>query len=297
MDVTIEKHDEALDGIIGDQPSVDRLAAGFGFTEGPVWRGDHLLFSDIPNNRIVRFNMTEEGPHVSTFRYPSGNSNGHTLDGQGRLVSAEHSNRRVSRTDANGTVSVVANRYQGKRLNSPNDVVVKSDGSVYFTDPPYGLPGRTQGKELDFNGVFRVSPDGNELTIATDEMEGPNGLAFTPDESRLYIGDSFQSLINVFDVNSDGSLSNGRLFAELKAKEGEQGVPDGMKVDSQGNLHTSGPGGMWIYAPDGNLLGRILTPEVPANCAWGDDDWKTLYLTARTGLYRMRMNVEGIKVG
>ena len=165
MTDVFEKRDPAFDRIIGDSPRLDHLATGFGFTEGPVWRGDHLLFSDIPNSRIVRYELAEEGPRVTTFRYPSGNSNGMTLDRERRLVTCEHTHRRVSRTGNDGRLTVLANRYDGRRFNSPNDVVVKSDGSVYFTDPPFGLAGQSQGKEQEVNGVYRVSPDGSEIDL------------------------------------------------------------------------------------------------------------------------------------
>ncbi len=295
MPATFEMKDAAFKRIIGDSPQVVHLATGFGFTEGPVWRGDHLLFSDIPNNRIVKYQMCEEGPCITTFRYPSGNSNGHTLDREGNLISCEHANRRVTRTDRYGNVTVLATRYMGKRLNSPNDVVVKSDGSIYFTDPPYGLPGQSQGKELDFQGVYRISPDGKTLTLLVSDMERPNGLAFSPDESRLYIADSARGHLRVFDVRSDGTLSGGRVFAEMKSDE--RGVPDGMRVDVEGNVYATGPGGLWVFSPSGGLLGRIVMPEVTANCAWGDSDCRTLYMTATTGLYRVRLDIPGVRTG
>ena len=294
MELRQEVNDPAFTAIVGEQPLIEHLVARLGFAEGPVWRGDHLLFTDIPSSRIVRFEMAEEGPVVTTFRYPTGNANGMTLDAQGRLITCEHTYRRVTRTEHNGDVTPLATRYQGRRLNSPNDVVVKSDGSIYFTDPPYGLMGGRQGKELDFNGVYRIGPDG-DLSLIIRDMEGPNGLAFTPDESRLYVADSRERLINVFDVNADGSVSNGRKFADVQADE--EGVPDGMKVDIDGNVYSTGPGGLWIFNPAGTLLGRLFTPEVPANCAWGDDDWSGLYLAARTGLYHLRLNAQGIRVG
>ncbi|MCI0438594.1 MAG: SMP-30/gluconolactonase/LRE family protein, partial [Chloroflexi bacterium] len=287
MEARFEKSDSAFDRILGESPKVDHLATGFGFTEGPVWRGDHLLFSDIPNNRIVRYSMSEEGPHISTYRYPCGNTNGHTLDREDNLVSCEHANRRVSRTQNDRVVVAVAARYNGKRLNSPNDVVVKSDGSIYFTDPPYGLPGQSQGKELDFNGVYRVSPDG-ALTLLVSDMERPNGLAFSPDESRLYVADSARFHLRAFNVSSDGALTGGDVFAKMEDKEA-RGVPDGMKVDADGNVFATGPGGVWVFSPRGKQLGRILMPEVTANCAWGGSDWRDLYMTATTSLYRIRL--------
>ena len=295
MTAEFESKDSAFQRIVGDKPKLEHLATGFGFTEGPIWGDDHLLFTDIPNSRIVRYDMAEEGPCVTTFRYPSGNANGMTRDAQGRLVVCEHSNRRVSRTESDGSITVLANRYEGRRLNSPNDLVVKSDGSIYFTDPPYGLPGQSQGKELDFQGVFRVSPDAQTLTLLVSDMERPNGLAFSPDESLLYIADSAKKHIKVFNVELDGSLSGGSVFVEMDSDE--PGVPDGMKVDVEGNLYSTGPGGLWVFDPAGKLLGRIMPPQIPANCAWGGDDWKSLYMTARTGLYRVRLNIPGIKVG
>jgi gluconolactonase len=277
-------------------PMVDRVATGFTFTEGPIWRGDDLLFSDIPNSRTIRYRPLPEGPDITTFRHPTGNANGLTLDQQGRLLCCEHSGRRVSRVDSGGSVETVVDSYQGKRLNSPNDVVVRADGSIYFTDPPYGLRGGVEGKELPFNGVYQVDPHG-DLQLLVDDFERPNGLAFSPDEETLYVDDSARGHIRAFDVAADGSVSNGRLFAELKGKPGEGGVPDGMKVDQEGNVYCTGPNGIWIYDPAGRFLGRIVTPEVPANLAWGDADWRTLYITARTSLYRVRLGVPGIPVG
>ncbi len=277
-------------------PMLDCVATGFTFTEGPVWRGDDLLFSDIPNNRTIRYRPLPEGPEITTFRTPSGNANGLTLDRQGRLLACEHSGRRVSRVDESGRAETVVDSYKGKRLNSPNDVVVRSDGSIFFTDPPYGLRNGTEGKELDFNGVYRIDP-GGELHLLVDDFDRPNGLAFTPDERRLLIDDTVRGHIRVFDVAGDGSLSNGRVFAELKGAPGERGAPDGMKVDSEGNVYCTGPAGVWVFDPNGRFLGRIVTPEVPANLAWGDPDWRTLYITARTSLYRIRLAVPGIPVG
>jgi sugar lactone lactonase YvrE len=277
-------------------PMIERLATGFTFTEGPVWRGDDLLFSDIPNSRTIRYRPLPEGPDITTFRHPTGNANGLTLDHQGRVLACEHSGRRVSRVDGSGNAESVAEAYEGNRLNSPNDVVVRSDGSIYFTDPPYGLRGGVEGKELPFNGVFRVDPQGR-LHLLVDDFERPNGLAFSPDERVLYVDDSARGHIRAFDVAPDGSVANGRIFAELRARPGEQGVPDGMKVDQEGNVYCTGPNGIWIYDLNGRFLGRIVTPEVPANLAWGDADWRTLYITARTSLYRLRLGVPGIPVG
>ncbi len=289
-----EVHDPALYRLIPQGTPIERIAGGFGFTEGPVWRGDHLLFSDIPRNRIVCWRELPEGPEVTTFRYPSGNSNGLTLDRQGRLIACEHGNRRVSRTEPDGTVISLAERYEGRRLNSPNDVVVRSDGGVYFTDPPYGLRNLTEGKELPFQGVYRIEPDGR-LTLLVDDFERPNGLAFSPDETVLYIDDSARRHIRAFDVRPDGTLVNGRVFFEMQSPD--SGSPDGMKVDVQGNIFCTGPGGIWVLTPAGRLLGRIIVPEQPANLAWGGPDWSTLFITARTSVYRLRTATTGIRVG
>jgi gluconolactonase len=290
---TVESNSPKFTRLVGEEPVVELIATGFAFTEGPVWRGDHLLFSDIPSNRIIRYELLEEGPQITTFRYPSGNSNGQTLDGEGRLITCEHSTRRVTRTEADGAITVLASRFETRRLNSPNDVVVRSDGMIYFTDPPYGLTNQTRDKQLPFNGVFMLSPDGTSMTLLLDSLERPNGLAFSPGEKTLYVADSAPRVINSYPVSSNGTLGKGRVFAKLPAAEGEMGVPDGLKVDSEGNVYSTGPSGLWIFSADGLLLGRINPPEIPANCAWGDADGKSLYLTARTGLYRLRVNVPG----
>jgi sugar lactone lactonase YvrE len=278
---------------VDPQAQVEQVASGFQFTEGPVWHPDgYLLFSDIPASTIYRWMPGES--QATVYRQPSGHSNGLTLDRQGRLVACEH-DRRVSRSQADGTVAAIATHYQGSRLNSPNDVVVHSDGSVYFTDPPYGLPGQKEGKELGWNGVYRLAPDGT-LTLLDDSFERPNGLAFSPDEKTLYVDDSYKDHIRAFDVLPDGTLANGRVFADL-SDPGAQGVPDGMKVDVLGNVFCTGPGGIWIVSPGGEKLGRIEVPETPANLAWGDADYKTLYITARTGLYRVRTLTGGKPAG
>lgn len=272
---------------------IECMATGFGFTEGPVWfaKEKYLLFSDIPANQI--FKLSPYG-RVAIFRYPSGNSNGLTRDREGRLIACEHSNRRITRTETDGsTTTVLADKFQGKRLNSPNDVVVKYDGSIYFTDPAYGI--KLDQQEQTIHGVYRLSPDGKELAAVADDFERPNGLAFSPDEKRLYVNDSSERRhIRVFDVRADGSLGNGRIFYDMNAEE--PGYPDGMKVDVDGNIYCTGPGGVWVFDANGYHLGRIVTPEKPSNCAWGDDDWKSLYITAHTSVYRIRVNLPGIKV-
>jgi len=282
--------------IVPEGAKLEKLATGFMFTEGPIWDAAKkcLFFSDIPGNKIRKWT---EDKGIELFREPSGKSNGLTLDKQAGLIACEHANRRVSRTGKDGNVVAIADRYEGKRLNSPNDVVVKSDGSIYFTDPPYGLTaefGELGEQELPFQGVYRLSSDGKSLTLLIDDFEKPNGLAFSPDESLLYIDDTDRSHIRMFDVNPDGAISNGRVFTEVEGV-GEGGV-DGMKVDSRGNVYVTGPGGIWVFNSSGKKLGRIDIPEVAANMAWGDEDWKTLYITASTSLYRIELGIEGVRV-
>jgi sugar lactone lactonase YvrE len=280
--------DATFASIVGDA-QVEKVADGFQFTEGPVWITEgQLVFSDIPADTIYKWAPGEGNAQV--FRQPSGHSNGLTLDRQGRLLACEH-DRRVSRTERDGRVVTLAERYQGKRLNSPNDIVVKSDGGIYFTDPPYGLPGQREGKELDFQGVYRIELDGT-LVLLDASFERPNGLAFSPDERVLYVDDTQRGHIRAFDVKEDGTLANGRVFAELESAD-LPGAPDGMKVDVYGNVFCTGPGGIWVIAPFGEVLGTISVPEVPANLAWGDEDRRTLYITARTGLYRIRLQTGG----
>lgn len=277
--------DLTISDILAPDAALERVATGFQFTEGPVWMPEgYLLFSDIPANKIYKL----VGDKGEVYREPSGNSNGLTLDKKKRLIACEHGNRRVSR-EGDGKVIAIAERYEGKRLNSPNDAAVKSDGGIYFTDPTYGVA--PENRELDFQGVYRLSPKG-ELTLLTKDFLQPNGLVFSPDEKTLYIADSSKRKhIKAYDVKSDGTLANGRLFAEPKSDK--SGVPDGMKVDKKGNLYSTGPGGIWVYAPSGKLIGAIDTPEVPTNCAWGDRDRKTLYITAQKSIYRIRCRIGG----
>ncbi|MFO7973253.1 MAG: SMP-30/gluconolactonase/LRE family protein [Candidatus Hydrogenedentota bacterium] len=260
---------------------VETVAEGFKFTEGPVWLpGGPLVFSDIPADTIYRADKT-------VYRRPSGKSNGLTLDTQGRLIACEHGNRRVSRTEKDGTVVALAETYDGKKLNSPNDVVVRSDGTIFFTDPPYGLEGREQ--ELPFQGVYAIKPSG-ELVLLVDDFVKPNGLAFSPDETILYIADTDGGHIRAFDVAEDGSLTNGRVFCELPG-------PDGMKVDTKGNVWSTARDGVRVFNPEGKHLQTVEFPQNPANCAFGNEDGQTLYVTARTGLYKVRCTVKGILPG
>ncbi len=270
-----------------EKHQVEKVSGGYQFTEGPVWSPwGTLLFSDIPANKIY-----EIGKEQKVYREPSGESNGLTFDPRGRLIACEHKNRRITRTDKDGSVTVIADRYEGKRLNSPNDVVVKSDGSIYFTDPPYGGDGTP--REIDFQGVYRITPKG-KVELLVKDFSMPNGLCFSPDEKRLYIGDSSNLRhIRVFDVAKDGTLTNGRVFAKVA----EGGAPDGMKVDVKGNLYSSGPGGVWVFDPNGKHLETIECPETPANLCWGGEDGKTLYITAKTSVYKLRLDVGGKLVG
>ena len=297
----LEVHNPGLHDLIAPDAPIERIAGGLGFTEGPVWRGTSLLFSDIPNKRIVRWRRLPEGPELTT--YATGMSNGLTLDRQGRVLAAGHDGRSVTRVADDGTRTVLAEQFQGKRLNSPNDIVVKSDGSIYFTDPPYAVqpstPGMTRpagwwtapipGKELPYNGVYRLTPDGT-LHLLVEDFALPNGLAFSPDESVLYIDDSAHKHIRAFDVRPDGTLSNSRILLDMASED--PGVPDGFKVDVHGNVFCTGPGGVWVCRPNGELLGRIVLPELPANLAWGEDG-SVLFLTARTSVYRLQTQTRG----
>ena len=289
----LEAKSEAFYKLFPRDIKIKRVATGFNFTEGPVWFAEekYLLFSDIPANKILKLTFYGQ---VTVFRWSSGNSNGLTRDKQGRLIACEHSNRRVTRTEIDGSITVLADRFQGKKLNSPNDVVVKSDGAIYFTDPPYGI--KPDQQEQTIQGVYRLFPETKELILVADDFDGPNGLAFSPDESKLYIDDSASSCrhVRVFDVEADGSLSNGQIFHSMNIIK--PGTPDGMKVDAYGHIYCTGPGGVWVFDPEGNHLGTIVTPEIPANCAWGDDDLKSLYITAYTSIYKLRVNIPGIKV-
>ena len=293
MDLHVEEFDKKIWEIVPEDGIIEQPATGFTFTEGPVWCGDYLLFSDIPCNRIVRLVRHSYGPEISTFRTLSNNSNGLTLDRSGRLIACEHSGRRVTRTEADGSITVLADSYKGCRLNSPNDVVVRSDGSVFFTDPSFGLGNPPKWMEAHSKGVYRITPNG-ELVMLMDDFNMPNGLAFSPDESVLYVNDTMEQHIRAFDVAEDGSLSNGRVF--VKMDKPEPGAPDGMKVDIYGNVYCTGPGGFWIMDPSGKPLGRVMMTELPANMAWGDRDWKSLYLTARTSIYRLKFRVQGVSL-
>ncbi|MEM1382596.1 MAG: SMP-30/gluconolactonase/LRE family protein [Pseudomonadota bacterium] len=279
---------------------VERLWTGARWSEGPVWfaAGRYLLWSDIPNNRIMRWDETDGS--VSVFRQPSNNANGHTVDREGRLLSCEHLTRRVTRTELNGSISVVADRFDGKRFNSPNDVVVKSDGSVWFTDPSYGILMDYEGERAEsaFGGacyVFRVSSEGDVSVVADDYLK-PNGLAFSPDEGFLYIADTGASHhpngpkhIRRHQVHADGSLSGGDVFAECT-----NGLFDGFRLDRAGRIWTSAADGVHCYAPDGRLIGKVMIPELVANVCFGGPKLNRLFICGTTSLYSVYLNVNGI---
>jgi len=278
-----------LSGIVADGAKVEKIADGFRFTEGPVYdrAKNVVLFSDQPTSRLLRYDC--KSGKVDVFREAPITPNGNTFDTQGRLITCEHRTRRISRTDPDGRVVTLAYEFDSRRLNSPNDLAFRADGSLYFTDPPYGV--RKEQEELGYYGVYRLDTGGG-LTLLSKEMVRPNGLAFSPDERVLYVNDSQEQIIRAYDVRPDGSLVNGRLFATVKAP-GKRGGADGLKVDARGYVFSTGAGGVWVIAPSGEVQGVIEVPEVAANCAFGDRDGKTLYITASTGLYRVRLKNPG----
>jgi gluconolactonase len=298
----VEVYDAGLYEVLGADPQLERVAAGFGFTEGPVWQFDCLLFSDIPNNRIARWRRLPEGPEVTT--YARGMANGLTLDSSGRVLVAEHWGRCVSRVEGDGTRIVLADRFQNKRLNSPNDIVTDSKGAIYFTDPPMGVrqhrPGASRSagwwnanipeKEQPVNGVYRLDPSGH-LTLVASDFALPNGLAFSPDESLLYVDDSAYNHVRVFSVRNDGSLTGGNVLFDMRSDG--PGEADGLKVDKQGNIFCTGPGGIWVCQHRGKPLGRIILPETPANVAWGEDG-SALFVTADSSVYRLQTKTSGV---
>ena len=295
----IEKSAPELERIVSMDQAIEELGDGYGGTngpaEGPVWwkEGGYLLFSDIHNNR--RMKWSPEGG-VTVFREPTNRANGLTRDLQGRLVACEHDSRRVTRLEHDGSITVIANSFKGRQLNRPNDVVVKSDGSIYFTDP-WTLQRPQEQWDLDVAGVYRVSPDLGRLTLLVQDFVIPNGLAFSPDESVLYINDSRRGHIRAFNLLPAGALAlaTDRVFCDLRGER--PGVPDGMKVDVEGNVYCGGAGGIWVVDPSGKHLGTIVHGQpATTNLAWGDDDWKTLYITSRTTLARIRLNIPGVPV-
>jgi len=271
--------------LITQDAKLEKVAGGFGFTEGPVWDPKGFLYvSDEEKNKLSR--VYPDGRVETVLEI--GDPDGSTLDSQGRLVTTASVLRAIIRVDADGKYTVLADKYQGKRFNSPNDIVAGPDGALYFTDPTLDLP-KGEKQELPFQGVFRLGADGSVRVLTTD-LAQPNGLAFSPDGKRLYIDDTKQREIRVYDVGANGELNNGRLFGK---EEGRGGVPDGMRVDVAGNVWVTGPGGIWVWNPDGRHIGTINLPESAANFNWGDADHRTLYITARTSVYRLRTKVRG----
>lgn len=291
----VEAHCEALARVIHLDVPIERIVTGFEFTEGPIWHPAErtLVFSDILGNTLYRWSAREG---LSKLRLNSYMANGNAYDPAGRIVTCEHATSRITRTDfaRGGDLEVLATHFEGKQLNSPNDVIVKRDGMIYFTDPPsgrgaaYGVP---RAPELSFSGVYRLQPDSGELTLLVEDFAKPNGLCFSTDERTLYINDTARQHIRAFDVLADGTLGNGRLFAHLDS--GGLGVADGMKIDQENHLYCVGPGGVHIFDPAGRCLGKIKTPEYATNLVFGDDDGCTLYITASTSIYRIRVQIPG----
>ncbi|HZE70892.1 MAG TPA: SMP-30/gluconolactonase/LRE family protein [Pyrinomonadaceae bacterium] len=301
----IVKLDPRFDRLVPKNAALEKVADGFAWAEGPVWNraGGFLLFSDVPNNSIIKW---KAGEGASVFLKPSGytgaepftgrepGSNGLIFDSEGRLVFCQHGDRRISRLEKDGSKTILVDNYQGKRLNSPNDLVFKSNGDLYFTDPPFGLPKSFDDpkKELPFQGVYRFSRDG-KLTLLTTEVKAPNGIAFSLDEKKLYVADSARALWFVFDVKPDGTISEGKvLFDGAEQSKGRPGVADSLKVDVHGNIFAAAPGGLFVLAPDGTLLGRFDLGTATGNCAWGEDG-STLFITSNSILYRIRLNTKG----
>lgn len=317
----VQKLDSALDQIVPTKAVAERIASGFDkWTEGPVWtREDSLLLAEIPANNIVRWT---ESKGASVFIHPSGytgsapyggpepGSNGMTLDADARVTVAGHARRnvwRLEKVDPKAQITVLADSYQGKKLNSPNDLVYKSDGSLYFTDPPYGLPTQSDNdpsKELQVNGVYRIpgarqqkpgtEPERDKLQLVIKDLPRPNGIALSPDEKVLYVADSGKKIWMRYRVQADGSVTDGVLLLDASSDPAD-GSPDGIRVDKKGNIYGSGPGGVWIISPEGKHLGTIKIPERVSNVAWGDKDGKTLYITASTSLYRIKLKIAGVR--
>jgi gluconolactonase len=331
VNVEVVRNDLAMNEVVGPNPKVFKLADGFQFTEGPVWvkqEGGYLLFSDPNSNTIYKYAPKETGEStLDVFRTPSGysgadiaeygqpGSNGLTIDPQGRLTINQHGNHRVVRDENDGTQTVLADTYQGKRLNSPNDLVYRADGTLFFTDPPFGFPKffNDPRKQLTYSGVYSIYK--GKLQLVSKDFTGPNGIALSPDEEYLYVGNWPRSLVGQnlrpedqpvsaigdkhkaimrYEVQPDGTLKNGKLFFDFTNAPGEDGL-DGIKVDQKGNLYVSAPGGLWVISPEGKHLGTIITPRHPHNMAWGDEDGRTLYLCARSALYRIRLNIPGVR--
>ncbi len=296
----IEVFDSSMGALLLPDSKLVKHCTGCIWAEGPVYfaEGEYLLWSDIPNNRMLRWS---DADGMSVFREPANFTNGHTRDLQGRLVSCEHGGRRISRTEEDGSITVLVDNYQGKKLNSPNDLVVKSDGTIWFTDPPYGILSNHEGyqadSELGANYVFRFDPESKDISIVADDFDKPNGICFSPDESLLYIADTGASHdpngphhIRVFDVVDGKSLANGRLFADI-----EPGLADGFRVDIHGNVFTSSEDSIQVFEPGGHRLGKIMVPEKIANCTFGGPDKNRLFIAASSSIYSIMLNTAGVQ--
>lgn len=291
--MSVEIRDDRFREVVGADAELEQVATGFIFTEGATWdaKNQELIFSDMPGDIVRKWS---EANGVTTFRQPSNKQNGHYFDLEGRLVSCEHASSHLTREEHDGSITILASHYGGKELNSPNDVIVKSDGAIYFSDPTYGrmdVFGLLREQEMDYQGVYRIDPVSGDVQLLASDFGQPNGLTFSLDEKRLFINDTDHGHVRVFNVADDGSISGGDIWA---VPEGTgNGGCDGMKIDSGGNLFVTGPGGIHVYAADATCLGVVHVPESTANFTWGDDDLKTLYITASTSLYRTRVKVPG----
>jgi len=293
--MTIEVRQAGMHEIVETGAALEKVASGFLFTEGPIWHPTerHLTFSDIPGNEMFRLGA---GGKVTSFRKPSNMGNGNTYDTEGRMLTCQHATSSVTRTEHDGTITTIATHYDGKELNSPNDIVVRQDGLIYFTDPIYGrLDYFGVKRELDMGkqGIYCVTPDGKTIKNVADDFAQPNGLCFSLDHKTLYVNDTDHKHIRRFDIAEDGSATGGDVWVEVIDGEGE-GHPDGMKVDSQGNVYCTGPGGVHVITPEGQTLGVIRMEEFTANFAWGGDDLKDLYFTSSTSLYRIKVKTPGL---
>ena len=302
---TIVRLDPIFGQIVPKDARIEKLAGGFKFTEGPLWRPNGVLwFSDVVGNVVRQWSpdgtVTEilnPGGYDGNALPPAGfiGPNGQAADTGGGVLLCQHGNRRIVRIGPDRKLTTIVDKFEGKKLNSPNDLVYRSDGALFFTDPPYGLPKGDDdpAKELSFNGVYKLAS--GKLQLIIKDLTRPNGIAFSPDEKTLYVANSDEKrkIWMRYGVAPDGSVSNGRVLADVTAEK-EAGLPDGMKVDTKGNIYATGPGGVWVFSPDGKLLGKIKPAEVPANCGWGDDG-KSLYMTARTGLYRIKLAATGLE--
>ena len=289
----IEKLNQQFDSLIAPDAAIELIAEGFSFTEGPLWnsKGNYLLFSDIPVNKIYKWSAING---VEVYRQKSNFSNGLTYDSEGSLIACEHQSRSITRELPGGDIVTLASHYQGKKLNSPNDVIASSDGSILFTDPIYGLRAGMGGpadQELPFQGVYWIKPTNNELELITDSIERPNGLAFSPDEKTLYIADTVRQHLRVFTVDDNWLISGGQIWAELW-DDSVVGRPDGLKVDQNGNVFCVGPGGVWVFNPKAELLGRIYLDDKTSNLAWGEDG-HSLFITCSSKVYRLKCKTNG----